>query len=99
MTLANFRVRVRPLQTIRALHMVLFCKLFARWLFFASAAFGVLAAQTEGLRLPANLPLSRPRLTSGMGFEDAFPLRFDQPIGIVTAPNETRRLFVIERKG
>ena len=42
--------------------------------------------------------LNRP--FSGYAFTAAFPgVTFDQPVGIATAPGETNRLFVIERKG
>jgi glucose/arabinose dehydrogenase len=47
---------------------------------------------------PINLELTRP--ISGFGFADAFPgMRFTQPVAVVSAPGETNRVFVVERRG
>lgn len=47
---------------------------------------------------PVNVALDRP--VSGYGLRDAFPgMRFEQPVAVVSAPGETDRVFVVERKG
>lgn len=46
----------------------------------------------QSLTLPVNPPLSDFRLVSTFG-----SLRFTQPLGIVTAPGDTSRLFILEK--
>lgn len=67
-----------------------------RWVVVALwlTLWGVSAQEPYDITFSTNAPISGFQLTNAFG-----GLRFDQPIGIVTAPGETNRLFVIERKG
>jgi glucose/arabinose dehydrogenase len=49
---------------------------------------------------PPTLPTPSPAPYTPYALEDAFPgLKFDQPLGIVSAPGEKHRLFVLEKTG
>ena len=46
------------------------------------------------IQLPAEMPVSGFDLVSAFG-----GLRFDEPVSLATAPGDTGRVFVVERKG
>jgi glucose/arabinose dehydrogenase len=51
---------------------------------------------TDLLKLPAELPSA-----TGYGVEDAFPndINFREPVSLATIPNDTDKLFVVEKQG
>lgn len=63
--------------------------------------FGVLATEDDSSAFePAHLAVDAQKPFSGYALVNAFPgVTLDQPVGIVSAPNETNRLFIIERSG
>lgn len=69
-----------------------------KWVLMFVLSASLALAGDNGARLAANLPILRATAGPGFQFEDAFRLRFDQPVAILTPPNDTR-LFVVERRG
>ncbi len=50
--------------------------------------------------VPLDIPVAIDDPTSGYGLVDAYgPTIFKEPLGLVSAPGETHRIFVLERKG